>query len=56
MVRIESADARILVAAYERLLERRNILVLARSWKDRALLKGHTQWLEERLAFWKLWR
>ncbi len=56
MVRIESADARILVAAYERLLERRNILILARSQNDRALLNGHTEWLEGRLTFWKLWR
>ncbi len=56
MVRIESPDAEVLVATYERLLERRNVLVMARSWKDRALLNNHTHWLEERLAFWKLWR
>jgi len=49
-------DARILVATYERLLERRNVLVMARSRQDRALLQRHTRWLEERLAFWTLWR
>ncbi len=56
MLRVESPDADVLIATYERLLERRNVLVMARSKKDRALLKDHTHWLEECLAFWKLRR